>query len=118
MQEAQQIKAYLGKETPIEVPESLSTKEEILSYAKDLSDKVMAEVLRNEEQIENLRQSYPDAELASETPFQLSKSTKSTSVEFLSDNDVEISTWISEADESPLVHKCLRLWFTLCKQYN
>ncbi len=78
----------------------------------------MAEVVRNEEQIESLKQSFPEGEAASDAPFQLSKSTKSTSVEFLSENDVEISTWISEADESNLVHKCLRLWFTLCKQYN
>ena len=51
-------------------------------------------------------------------PFQLSKNTKSTSIEFLQENDVELSTWISEADESPLVQKCLRLWFTLSRQYN
>lgn len=65
-----------------------------------------------------MRQNTPEAEGLKDGPFQLSKNTKSTSIEFLQENDVELSTWISEADESPLVQKCLRLWFTLCRQYN
>ncbi len=32
--------------------------------------------------------------------------------------DVDISTWISEANESELVKKVLRVWFSLVKPYN
>jgi len=32
--------------------------------------------------------------------------------------DVEISSWISEANDSDLVKKVLRVWFTLVKPYS
>lgn len=32
--------------------------------------------------------------------------------------DVEISSWISETNESELVKKTLRVWFALVKPYN
>lgn len=31
---------------------------------------------------------------------------------------MDISSWISEADDSDLVKKTLKIWFTLCKSYN
>ena len=50
----------------------------------------------------------------------MSKSTKTTWIDLLADPDmdVEISTWISEANESELVKKILRVWFTLVKPYS
>lgn len=62
LREAAEIKAYLGLEASIEIPESLENSDQILELVKDLSDKVMAEVLHNEDQIENLRSTHPDIE--------------------------------------------------------
>jgi succinate dehydrogenase flavin-adding protein (antitoxin of CptAB toxin-antitoxin module) len=89
---------------------------------KELTDKLMAELLRNEELIESLRSSNPDIDKAisemSPEKFTISKSTKNTCIEFLAENDVEISEWISNVDECERVKKILRVWFTLCKSYN
>ena len=77
--------------------------------------------MHNEELIETLRQSHPDSDKSgdiSKEPFAISKSTKNTCIDFLNDNDVDISSWISEADENERVKKVLKLWFTICKQFN
>lgn len=79
----------------------------------------MQELLRNEEMIESLRQDNPDAEKGGDPPkFAISKTTKSTCIDFLVDNDVEISSWISEANENEKVKRILKVWFTLSKEYN
>lgn len=48
----------------------------------------------------------------------MSRTTKTTCLDFLADMDVDITTWISEANESDLVKKVLRVWFSLVKPYN
>ena len=55
--------------------------------------------MENEEIIENLRSSHPNADNlfdGLEDSFAVSKATKSCSIEFLAENDVEITAWISE----------------------
>ena len=60
----------MGKDTEIEVPEKVSNKEEALALIGVLYDKVMKEVMQNEELVENLRNSTPDADKAiSQEPF-------------------------------------------------
>ena len=82
----------------------------------------MSQLLENEEHIETLRsESSPEAEksLAGiQDSFKVSRTTKTTCLDFLADMDVDISTWISEANESELVKKVLRVWFSLVKPYN
>jgi hypothetical protein len=36
----------------------------------------------------------------------------------LKENEVEIDTWINEADENEKVKKILKIWFTLSSTYN
>lgn len=48
----------------------------------------------------------------------MSKTTRGTCIEFLADNDVELSSWISEANENERVKKILKIWFTLIREYN
>lgn len=78
--------------------------------------------MHNEELIESLRQKYPEADKVggdlTKEKFQVSKTTKGTCIEFLADNDVELMSWISEANENDRVKKILKLWFTLLKEYN
>ena len=121
MKQAQEIKAYIGFGSDLIVPSELLSKAAALTLVRELNDKVMQEVLRNEELIESLRQSHPEADKVgdlSKEKFQISKSTKGTCLEFLADNDVEISSWISDADENDQVKKILKVWFTLFKEYN
>lgn len=80
----------------------------------------MTELLHYEEQIETMRAEG----LAEKAPaldpdgFKISRTTNTTCIEFLAENDVEISAWISEAAENERVKKILRVWFTLFKPYN
>lgn len=118
--QALEVRAYMGfGDAALSVPDEIPDKEAALALVKELNDKVMQEVLRNEELIENLRASNPDAdrELPKEK-FAISKSTKSTCVDFLEENDVEITSWIGEANESERVKKILKVWFALVGQYN
>lgn len=80
----------------------------------------MQEVIKNEEQIESLRTSNPNAEKHefNRDNFQLSKHTKSACIEFLKENDVEIDSWINDADDNEMVKRILKLWFTLSSSYN
>jgi hypothetical protein len=80
----------------------------------------MTEVIKNEEEIENLRSSSPDADKHefNREAFQLSKNTKSACIEFLKENEVEIDTWINDADDNERVKKILKIWFTLSNSYN
>jgi hypothetical protein len=77
--------------------------------------------MENEEIIENLRQSYPNADNlfdGLEDSFTVSKATKSCSIEFLAENDVEITAWISEIASNDRVKNILRVWFSLFRPYN
>jgi len=77
--------------------------------------------MENEEIIETLRQAHPNADNlfeGLEDSFTVSKSTKNTCIEFLAENDVEISSWISGVQENSRVKNILRLWFTLFRPYN
>jgi 5-methylcytosine-specific restriction endonuclease McrBC regulatory subunit McrC len=93
-----------------------------VKFVSSLNDKIMAEVMQNEELIESLRQAHPDADKAAadlgKAKFEISKNTKSTSIEFLSDNEVTIDQWIGEAEESQRVKEILRIWFALSGRYN
>jgi hypothetical protein len=101
------------------VPTELADKAAALTLVRELNQIVMAEVLRNEELIESLRQSNPEADKdLPKDKFSVSKSTKSTCIEFLEENDVEISSWIGEANENEQVKKILKVWFTLIRGYN
>jgi hypothetical protein len=116
------VKAYMGYgDSTLVVPQELADKAAALSLVRELNDKVMQEVLRNEELIESLRQSNPEADKSGDLnkeKFHISKSTKSTCIEFLEDNDVEISSWIGEANENDKVKRILKVWFTLTNEYN
>lgn len=78
--------------------------------------------MRNEELIENIRQSHPDADKAAadltKAKFELSKTTKSTCLEFLSENDVELESWIGDVRDNEKVMKILKLWFSLSTVHN
>ena len=39
-------------------------------------------------------------------------------IDFLSENDVSIETWINDAEGNEKVRKILQLWFTLNSKYN
>ncbi len=80
----------------------------------------MTELLSNEELIATLQS---DGVLDKASPFdpsgfKISRTTKTTCIDFLKDNDVEIVSWINEASENERVKKILRIWFTLFKPYN
>lgn len=77
--------------------------------------------MENEEIIETLRSSNPNADSifeGIEDNFSVSKTAKSCSIEFLAENDVEISGWISEVQENDRVKNVLRVWFSLFRPYN
>ena len=74
----------------------------------------------NEEMIESLRSSNPNADSifeGLEDSFQVTKKSKS-SLDFLAEYDVEITSWISEIAENDRVKNILRVWFSLFKPYN
>ena len=48
----------------------------------------------------------------------MSKLTKTACIDFLKENDVEIDTWINDADDSEKLKKILKIFFTLNSQYN
>ena len=81
----------------------------------------MTELIKNEEQIENLNTSFP-AEVRNhefnKDQFQISKSTKSTCIEFLKENDIDIENWISGAKENSHVKKVIKIWFTMNARLN
>jgi hypothetical protein len=56
LRQALEVKAYLGfGDSTLIVPNELSDKAAALTLVRELNDKVMQEVLRNEELIESLR---------------------------------------------------------------
>ena len=92
-----------------------------MSSVKVLNDNLLKEVMANEELLEQLRQDHPEAEKQAETTlanFQISKHTKSACIDFLKDSDVDIDSWVNDADESEKVKKALKLFFTLSSAYN
>ena len=82
----------------------------------------MQEVLINEELIATILQNHPEADKKdnnqSADKFQLNKNTRSTCIDFLRENDVDISAWIGEADENERIKKILMVWFTIFSSYN
>jgi hypothetical protein len=118
--EAREIKAYLRIDSDFNVPDGpLTSKDEAITLVKDMSEKVMQEVLKNEEQIENLRQSHPDADNDKPLPpFVLSKQRKSHCIDFLEESSEDISNWIGAVDDNDRVKKILKIWFTLFQPYN
>ena len=105
----------------VEIPDTFDSKNAGI-LIKELHDRVIRELLQNEELIDTLRsEQTPDIEksLAGiQDSFKVSRTTKTTCLDFLADMDVDISNWISEANESELVKKVLRVWFSLVKPYN
>jgi len=88
---------------------------------KNLRERVTGELINNEELIESLRSGNPDADKSLtnlQETFKISKTTKTTCIDFLADMDQEITAWISEAQESERVKKILRVWFALVRPYN
>lgn len=84
-----------------------------------MNENVLKEVMANEELIESIRTSNPEAENAQQPgAFSVSKHTKSSCIDFLKDCDVEIDQWIDSADESEKVKKALKLFFTVNSSYN
>jgi hypothetical protein len=75
--------------------------------------------MKNEEQIESLR-GVADVEKYdfNRAAFNLSKHTKSACIEFLKDNEIEIDTWIEDANDNEKVRKILKIWFTLSATHN
>ena len=67
-----------------------------------------------------MRTDHPDAEKQSFNPstFQVSKLTKSACIDFLKENDVDIESWIADADDSEKLKKVLKIFFTLNSSYN
>jgi len=120
VREAQSLKALLGSD--LLVPATLSDKEEILGYLRDINDRIMQDVMKNEEFIDSLRQSHADADKIAanlgKEPFTISKITKGTSIEFLIDNEVPLESWIGDIDDNEKVKKILKVWFTLQGRYN
>ena len=120
LEQAKEIKSYLDPTKYLsEVGDSLD-KQQAITVAKDLNDQLMQEVVNNELQIEKLRTEHPEAEKHefNKDAFQVSKLTKSGCLEFLKDNDVEIDSWINDADDNEKVKKILKIWFTLSQTYN
>lgn len=80
----------------------------------------MTEVMKNEEDIEAVRSSNSEAEKHefNRDAFSLSKHTKSACIEFLKENEVDIDSWINDADDNEKVKKILKIWFTLSSSYN
>ena len=71
--------------------------------------------------IETLRSSHPNIDNlfeGIEDSFTVSKTAKSCSIEFLTENDVEITSWITEVEGNDRVKNVLRVWFSLFKPYN
>ena len=91
-----------------------------MDVVKDLNDRLMQEVIKNEEQIESLRNGNADAEKHefNREHFAFSKHTNSACIEFLNDNDIELDTWIGDADDNDKVKNILKIWFTLNRSYN
>lgn len=87
---------------------------------RSINEKVVTEVIKNEEKIEKLREQNPNIEqtTGSEEPFKLSKMARETCFEFLQENEVEISTWIGSTEDSGKVKNILKLWFLLNGVYN
>ena len=86
-----------------------------------LNEALLKEIMANEELVERIRTTSPEADKPSENTlanFKLSKNTDQCCIEFVRDNDVEISSWIEEVEASEKSLKVLRLFFTLVSTYN
>jgi len=102
IKEAQSLKALLGFD--LYVPAALEDREEILGYLRDINEKIMQDVMRNEEFIDGLRQSHAEADKIAanlgKEAFAISKITKGTSIEFLADAEVPLESWIGDVEDS------------------
>ena len=74
--------------------------------------------MQNEEEIEELRVTNPDAEAQEvSVNFELQKRTKN-SLSVLQDEDFDIKEWIETSKENEWVLMTLKLWFTILKTTN
>ena len=48
----------------------------------------------------------------------MSKHTKTACIDFLQDSDVDIDSWLADAEESEKVKKVLKIFFTLTSAFN
>jgi hypothetical protein len=119
--QAKEIQSFID---PSKYPSDLDafdSKNTALAALRILNENLLKEVMNNEELLEQLRQDHPDAEKQAEVTlagFSVSKTTKQACLEFLKENDVDIDSWINDADESEKVKKALKLFFTLDSAYN
>lgn len=77
--------------------------------------------MSNEELIESIKTSNPDADKPSQNTaatFKLSKNADQCCIDFLKESDVELSSWIEQVESSEKVLKVLKLHFTLVSTYN
>ena len=79
----------------------------------------MAELMTNEEEIDKLRKSNPDAEgqEVNNSNFALQKRSLN-SLEVLNDTDFDADEWLSSSVDNSWVIRTLKLWFTLHKDHN
>ena len=84
-----------------------------------LSEKVLSELMANEEQIATIRAEHPDAENedTDKEKFELAKRTIQ-SLEVLKDTPFEFEDWVGEISENQWVKRTIKLWCTLHNKYN
>ena len=114
------MKTLLGSD--LYIPATLGDKEDILGFLRDINDRLMQDIMKNEEFIDSLRQSHADADKIAanlgKEAFAISKITKGTSIEFLIDNEVPLESWIGDIEGNEKVKKILKVWFALQGRYN
>lgn len=99
----------------------MAGKSQAAAVLSSLNDTLLKEIMSNEELIESIKTSNPDADKPSQNTaatFKLSKNADQCCIEFLKENDVELSNWIEQVESSEKVLKILKLHFTLVSTYN
>lgn len=95
------------------------SKDTIADKIEALKSKVMAEVMKNEEEIGKVRNANPDADSQEidNSNFVLQKRSIN-SLEVLNDTDFDAEEWLEASNDSSWVIRTLKLWFTLHKEHN
>ncbi len=119
-EQAKEIQSYIDPtKYPSGLEDILKGKDHATELVRNLCDQLLKEIMNNEEVITQLRSEDPDAEKKDlDAQFQISKSTEQTCIEFLKDNDTDLDSWINHLENCEKLRKILKIFFTLCSQYN
>lgn len=122
LEQVKETQAYIDPTSyPSEFDELKSGKAEAASILRSLNETLLKEIMSNEELIETVKTSNPEANKPSENTvanFKVSKNAETCCIEFVKENDIELSSWIDSVESSEKVLKVLKLYFSLVSTYN